>query len=50
MKLVKDMALVAAGVGVTLAYQKYGQCMKDSVCKMTNKMVKKVTNELDNMM
>lgn len=50
MRFVKDASLVAIGVGATLMYQKYGQDMKDTVCKTTNKMVKKVTNKLDNMM
>lgn len=50
MKLLKDMSLIAIGVGATLAYQKYGQdmmcCMEDTM----SKMVKKTTKKLDDMM
>lgn len=50
MKFVKDISLVALGVGATLAYQKYGQCAIDSMSKATNKMMKQVTNKLEDMM
>ena len=46
MKLLRDMTLVAAGVGLTLAYQKYHEpimeCMEHKMKKMTKCAVDKL--------
>lgn len=48
--LVKSMMFMGLGVGATLAYQKYSQPMMKSFEKMIDKTIKKVDEELDEMM
>lgn len=50
MKLVKGMALMAMGVGATIAYQKYSEPAMKKIKKSINKTTKKIGNELEDMM
>lgn len=49
MRLLRDMALVAAGVGLTLAYQKYHEPMMEGMEKAMMKMARCTTKKLDDM-
>lgn len=50
MKMMKNLAFVAAGVGATLAYQKYNKPVMKKVSKVTDKAIKKANNKLEDMM
>lgn len=50
MKMIKNLALVAAGVGATLAYQKYNKPMMKKMSKVTDKAIKKANSKLEDMM
>lgn len=50
MKMMKNLALFAAGVGATMAYQKYNKPMMKKVNKMTDKAIKKANDKLEDMM
>lgn len=49
MKLAKSMALMMAGVGMTLLYQKYKKPMEKEINKTINKGMKAVDKKLENM-
>ena len=49
MRLLKDMALIVAGVGLTLAYQKYHEPVMECMEKTMDKMAKCAANKLDDM-
>lgn len=46
----KEVAMMALGAGMVLAYQKYGKSVKKEIDKMTNKMMKKGKDKLEDMM
>lgn len=50
MKTMKNLALFAAGVGATMAYQKYNKPIMKKVSKATDKAIKKANNKLEDMM
>lgn len=50
MKFVKDMSLVALGIGATLMYQRYSQDVMCCIENTVNKVVKSTTKKLDDMM
>ena len=50
MKIAKSVALMMAGAGVVLAYQKYGESMKDKITDMADDVMKKANKKLDDMM
>lgn len=45
-----DVAYMMMGAGAVLAYQKYKKPVKKAMNKMTDKMVKKADNMLEDMM
>lgn len=49
MKLAKSMALMAAGVGATLLYQKYKKPMEKEIDKTINKSMRAIDKKLENM-
>lgn len=49
MKILKDMSLIAMGVGATIAYQKYSKQMIECAENAMQKMMKCTCNKLDNM-
>lgn len=46
----KDIGLFMAGVGATMAYQKYNKPMMKKVSKVTDKAIKKANDKLEDMM
>lgn len=50
MKIAKSMLLVGLGVGGTIAYQKYSKPAMKKLEKFVDKSVKKVNQEIDEMM
>ena len=50
MKFTKDLAFIAAGMGLTLAYQKYSKPVKKKVQCMMDKAMHKVNDKLEDMM
>lgn len=50
MKFTKDLALMAAGMGLTLAYQKYNEPVKKKIHKVMDKTMNKVNDKLEDMM
>ncbi|MEG2322292.1 MAG: hypothetical protein RSB71_02265 [Bacilli bacterium] len=50
MKIAKSMLLMGIGIGATLAYQKYSKPAMQKIEKLIDKTVRKVNNELDEMM
>jgi hypothetical protein len=48
--LMKDALLIGAGVGASVAYQKYGDKAMKKMEKVVNKTIKKVDDTLDEMM
>lgn len=48
--ILKDALLLGAGVGATLAYQKYSKPAMKEMEKIVNKTIKKVDDTLDEMM
>lgn len=49
-EMAKAMMFMGMGVGMTLAYQKYSKPAMKKIEKMIDKTVKKVDEELDEMM
>ena len=47
---IKSMMLVGLGVGATIAYQKYSKPLMKEIEKITNKTMKKMNKELEEMM
>ena len=45
-----DVAYMMMGAGAVLAYQKYKKPVKKQIDKLTNKVVKKADNMLEDMM
>ena len=50
MSTMKNIAMMAMGSAVTLAYQKYNKPVKNAVKKAFNKTMQKADNKLDEMM
>lgn len=50
MKVAKSIALMMAGAGAVLAYQKYGEPVMDKLCDMTDNLMKKADKKLEDMM
>ena len=50
MKVTKDLALMAAGMGITLAYQKYNEPVKKKIQQLMDKTMGKVNDKLEDMM
>ena len=50
MKFARSMLLIGLGCGATIAYQKYSKTAMKSIEKVVDKTVKKVDQELDEMM
>lgn len=50
MKMMKSIALFAAGMGATLAYQKYNKPIMKKVDKVADKAMKKASDKLEDMM
>ena len=50
MRLIRDMALVAAGVGLTLAYQKYHEPVMECMERKMRKMADYAEDKLEDMM
>lgn len=48
--VMKDALLIGAGIGATIAYQKYNKPAMKQIEKMIDKTVKKVDDTLDEMM
>ena len=46
----KSMMLIGLGVGATIAYQKYSKPVMKEMEKITNKTMKKMNKELEEMM
>ena len=46
----KSMMLIGIGIGATLAYQKYSKPVMQEMEKFANKTMKKVNQELEEMM
>lgn len=46
----KDLAMIGLGMGAALMYQKYGVPMINKASKAMNKEIKKLKNELNQMM
>ena len=49
MKLLKTVALMAAGAGVVLAYQKYSEPVIDKITSMADDVMKKANEKLEDM-
>ena len=47
---IKSMMLIGIGVGATIAYQKYSKPLMKEMEKVTNKTMKKMNKELEEMM
>ena len=50
MKFTKDLALMAAGMGLTIAYQKYSEPIKKKVQQLMDGAMHKVNDKLEDMM
>lgn len=50
MKIAKTIALMAAGAGAVLAYQKYSEPVMEKISSMTDDVMKKASKKLDDMM
>ena len=50
MKIAKDMALVAAGMGMLYAYQKYSKPVMQKMKKVVDNTMECMDKKLDNMM
>ena len=50
MKLMKSIALMAAGAGMVLAYQKYSEPVMDKLEDIADDIMKKANKKLDDMM
>ncbi len=50
MKIAKSLALMMAGAGAVLAYQKYGQPVMDKMSEMADDVMKKASKKLEDMM
>lgn len=50
MKIVKDMALIAAGAIGVIAYQKYSKPVMEKVEEFADKAMDKVSEKLEDMM
>ena len=50
MNMMKNVALMAMGSAITLAYQKYNKPMMNKVEKVVNKSLKKANDKLEDMM
>ena len=49
MKIAKDMALIAAGMGMLCAYQKYSKPVMKKMKKVVDKTMDSMNEKLDNM-
>ena len=50
MKIAKSIALMMAGAGAVLAYQKYSEPVKKKIHKVMDKTIDKVNDKLEDMM
>ncbi len=50
MKMARNIALMAAGAGAAMAYQKYNKQVMTDVSKKVNKTMKKANSKLEDMM
>ncbi len=50
MKNMRDAAMIAAGIAMTLAYQKYKEPVKDAMTKAFNETKQKANKALEDMM
>lgn len=50
MKLLKSMALIAAGAGAVLAYQKYSEPVMNKLEDIADDVMKKANKKLEDMM
>lgn len=50
MKIVKSMALMAAGAGAILAYQKYNEPVMNKIEDIASSAMKKANKKLEDMM
>lgn len=50
MKIVKTLALMAAGAGAILAYQKYSEPVMDKLSDIADDVMKKANKKLEDMM
>ena len=50
MKIAKSLALMMAGAGAVLAYQKYSQPVMDKISDMADDAMKKASKKLEDMM
>ena len=50
MRITRDMALVALGAGMVLAYQRYREPMMEEMDKMVSKTMKCANHKLEEMM
>ena len=50
MKVIKSMALIAAGAGAVLAYQKYSEPLMDKLSDIADDTMKKASKKLEDMM
>ena len=49
-EIIKSAMFIGIGIGATYAYQKYSKPMMKEIEKFTNKTMKKVNKELEEMM
>lgn len=50
MKIIRSMALIAAGAGAVLAYQKYSEPMMNKLEDIADSAMKKASEKLEDMM
>ena len=50
MKMAKIIALMAAGAGAVLAYQKYSEPVMDKISDLADDVMKKANKKLEDMM
>ena len=50
MKIAKSLALMMAGAGAVLAYQKYSEPVMDKIDEIANSAMKKANKKLEDMM
>ena len=50
MKIAKSLALMMAGAGAVLAYQKYSQPVMDKINDIADDVMKKASKKLEDMM
>lgn len=50
MKIIKSMALIAAGAGAVLAYQKYNEPVMNKLEDIVDETMKKANKKLEDMM